>query len=255
MSRARKESTLGGVLIRWLVQFVLPLLAGAGLIAGVIAVGRLARDDLRRGEPSLTFADVDCVAPPGMTREDFLEETQYLAGLPDRLDPRDETTAERVRQALAAHPWVETVRQVRVSPEGISAELRCRVAVLWVAQTERAADRHGVLLPVSAQRQGLVVLTGQTRLPSGRAGQPWGDADVEAAAKVVGLLFERGKAIGLERFTAQVSQGEVTLKRPGQRIVWGRPPGQELPGEPGAEEKTARLLDTIQAGGDADLRK
>ena len=43
--------------------------------------------------------------------------------------------------------------------------------------------------------------------------------------------------------------------RRGQRIVWGRPPGQEKPGEPDAEAKTVRLLDAIQAGGSADLRE
>lgn len=254
MPRAGKDSSLGPV-VRWLVQFVLPLLAAAGLVAGVIWVARAARDDLRRHESALKFADVECVPPPGTSREDFLEEAQYLAGLPDSLDPFDDTTAERVRSALAAHPWVENVRRVRVSPRGISAELDCRVAVLWVAARERAADRHGVLLPISAPREGLVVLTGTARPPSGRPGQPWGDPDVEAAAKVVGLLSERGKAINLERFSAEVVKGDVTLKRSGQRLVWGRPPGQERVGEPDAEAKLARLLDAIQSGRDADLRK
>jgi hypothetical protein len=252
MPRATKESALGP--LRWLIQFVLPLLAGAGLIAAVVWLGRLTRDDLRRGEADLTFADVECVPPPGMSREDFLEEAQYLAGLPDQLDPLDGATADRVREALAAHPWVEAVRRVYVSRGRVSADLDCRVAVLWVAAVERAADRHGVLLPVSAQREGLVVLTGRARPPAGRPGQPWGDADVEAAARVVGLLWQRGKAIGLARFSAEVSQGEVTLRREGQSIVWGRAPGQERPGEPDADAKLARLL-AAQAGGDADLRK
>src|SRR5262249_5045161 len=155
---------------RWLVQLVLPLLAGAALIVAVIWLGRLARADLRRDDPPLTFADVDCTPPPGMTRQDFLEEAQYLAGLPDPLHPRDEATADRGRSALAAHPWVENVRQVRVTAGGVSAELECRVAVLWVATSAkgdgRAADRHGILLPVSAKRDGLVVLTGPARPPS-----------------------------------------------------------------------------------------
>src|SRR5262249_59547836 len=114
-----------------------------------------------RGGRGAGFAAVGCVPPRGRGREDFLEEVQYLAGLPDHLDPLDQTTADRVREALAAHPWVENVRRVRVSRQGVSAELQCRVAVLWVAQAERAADRHGVLLPVSASREGLVVLRGR----------------------------------------------------------------------------------------------
>src|SRR5262249_35994647 len=109
--------------------------------------------------------------------------------------------------------------------------------------------------PVSASREGLVTFTGKARPPSGRPGQPWGDPDVEAAARVVGRLAERGKKIGLERFAAEVVQGEVTLKRQGQRIVWGRPARRERPGEPDAEAKAARLLDLIRGGGDGDLRK
>src|SRR5438128_2591134 len=80
--------------------------------------GRLARDGLRKAA-RLTFADVQCEPPPGMTRKDFLLETQYLAGLPDRLDPDDEATAERVRLALAGHPWVRNVTQVRVTAGGV----------------------------------------------------------------------------------------------------------------------------------------
>jgi hypothetical protein len=257
MPRARRKESSPGpgrAVVRWLVQFALPLLAAAGLIAAVIWLGRLARDVARKREAPFTFARIECAPPPGMTREDFLQEAQYLAELPDRLELNDET-AERVRQALAAHPWVERVREVRVTPGGVSADVEYRAAVLWVDLFARAADRHGVLLPVSAKREGLVVLMSPVRPPSGRAGQPWGNPDVEAAAKVAGLLFERDKLGMLERFTAEASGGEVTFRRDKQRIVWGRAPGQEKPGEPGAEAKTARLLDAIKSGADADLRK
>jgi hypothetical protein len=258
MPRARRKESSPGpgrAVLRWLVQFVLPLLAAAGLIVAVIWLGRLARDDKRKREAPFTFVQIDCTPPPGMTREDFLKEAQYLAELPDRLDLHDDTTADRVRQALAAHPWVESVREVRVSPDGVSADVGCRVGVVWVDLYARAADRHGVLLPISAKKEGLVVLTSRARPPSGRAGQPWSNPDVEATAKVVGLLFERDKLSVLERFTAEATGGEVTFRRDKQRIVWGRAPGQEKPGEPDAEAKTARLLDAIKSGADADLRE
>jgi hypothetical protein len=249
MPRARRKESSPGpgrvapgrAVLGWLGQFVLPLLAAAGLVAAVIWLGRLARDDLRKRQAPFTFAQIDCAPPPGMTREDFLKEAQYLAELPDRLDLNDETA--------------ERVRQVRVSPEGVSADVECRAGVVWVDLYARAVDRHGVLLPVSATREGLIVLTSRARPPSGRAGQPWGNPDVEATAKVVGVLFERDKLGVLKGFTAETTGGEVVFRRDKQRVVWGRAPGQEKPGEPDAEAKTARLLDAIKSGADADLHK
>jgi len=258
MPRARRKESAPGpgrAVLHWLVQLGLPLLAAAVLLAAVIWLGRLARDDLRKYDVPYAFTQIECTPPPGMTREDFLKEAQYLAELPNRLDLYDETTAERVRQALAGHPWVERVREVRVSPDGVSADVECRVGVVWVDLYARAADRHGVLLPVSAKREGLVVLTSRTRPPSGRAGQPWGNSDVEATAKVVGLFFERDKLGVLKGFVAETTGGEVVFRRDKQRIVWGRAPGQEKSGEPNADAKTARLLDAIKSGADADLRK
>lgn len=254
MPRARKEpppppAKAGPA--RRLAQFALPVLAGAAALAAVVWLGRLTRDDL--SAERLTFADVQCQPPPGMTREEFLVEAQYLAGLPDGLDVRDEATADRVRQALAGHPWVREAR-VRVWRGGVRAEVEYRTAVLWVAAKERAVDGQGVLLPISAGLEGLPVMAGAVR-PFGRAGQPWGDADVEAAAKVVGVLAERRDAIGLGRFAVWVDEGVVVLRRDRQRIVWGKPPGQEAPGEPAVEAKVARLLELARTGGDADLRK
>src|SRR5688500_8306548 len=70
-----------------LVQFLLPLLTGAGLLAGLLSLGGfLDRRLHRQGKHILSFVDIDCPAPEGQSREEFLAETQYLAGLPDRFD-------------------------------------------------------------------------------------------------------------------------------------------------------------------------
>jgi hypothetical protein len=252
MPQLSQEPSLVRAVLRWLMQLMLPLLAAAGLVAGVIWLGRLAGDDLRqRGTRTVTFADIDCDPPAGLTRGEFLEEAQYLAGLPDRLDLLDRTTAERVRQALTAHPWVEGVHQVRVSANGVRAELQYRVPVLWVASLERAVDAQGVLLPVSARPDGLPVLTGKAKPPAGRPGQSWGDSNVVAAAKVAGRLSVlKADALGIE-----VRDGDIVLRRDGRRIIWGRPPGEERQGEPDAEEKLNRLVEAWRGGRDADLRK
>ena len=140
---------------------------------------------------------------------------------------------------------------MRVGPAGVRAGVECRVAVLWVRSARRAADRHGVLLPVTAKGDGLVALTGPVAPPKGRPGQSWGDAAVEAAAQVAGVLFAHREAINPGQLTAEVKEGVVTLRRGRQRIVWG----QQGAGEPGDEAKAARLAEAVRSGADADLRQ
>ena len=66
-------------------QVVVPIAAAALAVLGLIALGRAAREGLRQHERyTVNFADIDCPNPPGMTRDEFLAEVQYLARLPDR---------------------------------------------------------------------------------------------------------------------------------------------------------------------------
>ena len=49
--------------------------AAAALVAAVVALGHLARDRLRGSDRyAVAFADIDCPAPPGLTRPEFLDE-------------------------------------------------------------------------------------------------------------------------------------------------------------------------------------
>src|SRR4051794_27765082 len=81
---------------RWLTQLILPLVAGGTLVAGVLVLGRHARRDLAaRGHYQVAFADIDCPAPPGLSRGEFLGQVQYLADLPDQLDSLDPGLGER----------------------------------------------------------------------------------------------------------------------------------------------------------------
>src|SRR5947209_766522 len=121
MVRSRKDSSVEssswGSAWKWLVQLGLPLAAGAGLIAGLLVLAARARDDLaRRGGPVIAFTDVECEPPPGLSRQDFLQEAQYLAGLPDRFDLLAEDTLAQLEGGLAVHPWVARVRRVQRLP-------------------------------------------------------------------------------------------------------------------------------------------
>jgi hypothetical protein len=168
-------------------QVIVPIAAAALAVLGLIALGRAARDGLRQHERyTVAFADMDCPNPPGMTRDEFLAEVQYLARLPDRLAALDEQTPLRIASAFAQHPWVQKVEEVRiVQPDGARVRLVFRTPVLAVPQPNglRVVDSHGILLPASAPTEGLRIYQGNAAPPTGLAGDPWGDPAVTAAAE------------------------------------------------------------------------
>jgi hypothetical protein len=256
MASARKDSSVAQ---RWsnpwksLLQLGLPLAAGVALVTGLLVLAGRARNDLAgRDEHLVSFLDLDCEPPAGLSREEFLEETQYLAGLPDQLDLLAPDTLPRLEQALTAHPWVRRVRRVqRLADGGVRAEIDYREPVLWVPHPGRAVDGEAVLLPVSARQQGLPVLAGKVKLPTLGPGQQWADPGVTAAAKVLELLRPHFETLGLAGAQVEVVQGVVQMRTARSRITWGRAPGEEGQGEPGAEAKVARLLEAT--GTEIDL--
>jgi hypothetical protein len=168
---------------RWLL-----LLVGVSLVlGGVIYLGRLAVEELRRHDHyRIRFADILCEPPPGMTRADFLDEVQYLSNFRAEIRPLDSELPQRLAEAFATHPWVEAVERVEVADIAtIKVSLRFRspvLAVPWDGQL-RAVDAGGVLLPGDAGTDGLPVFTGTAQPPRGAAGTTWGDERVLAAAR------------------------------------------------------------------------
>jgi hypothetical protein len=246
---------------KWVAQALVPVLAAALLLAGVVALGQRARQHLAgQSRYTIAFADVECEPPAGLSRAAFLDEVQYLDELPDRLDLLDAGLAGRLARVFAGHPWVEEVQRVEVlPPRRVRVCLVYRTPVLAVPLAEvgppardalpprRAVDRHGILLPVAAAHPALPVLAGEVPPPPGRPGTPWGDTRVGAAAAVAALLQPHLERLGLEGCSAEVTGDGVTLSQPRLRILWGAPPGREQPGEAAAEAKVRRLLD-FQAG-------
>lgn len=116
---------------RWprrLAQVVFGLAAVALAVGGVVAVGHVARDAIRPSDRySLPFADIDCPAPPGQSKVEFLGEVQYNGKFPDRVNVLDPTLVDRLRAAFAAHPRVAHVGAIRIlSPREVQVELTFR---------------------------------------------------------------------------------------------------------------------------------
>jgi hypothetical protein len=247
----------------------LAAVAGAALVlAGVVAAGNWARSRLQEQQVySLPFVAIDCAAPRGQSREDFLGEVQFLSGERDRLDLLDAGLPARLAGDFARHPWVEEVRRVEVLPgRRLRVELSWRRAVLAVRLMQgdvpadgsvplpawagaqrsgqvpcRAVDRHGVLLPAQATRPGLPLLNAPVRLPAGPAGTPWGDPRVDAAAAAAAFLEADRERLGLADADWEAEGDTLVLARPQLRVIWGRAPGREKPGEAPAAVKVERL--------------
>jgi hypothetical protein len=172
------------------LRLFLPLACGVAVLLAIAALGRWARQSLRQDERfGFYFAAIDCPPPIGLAKEEFLGEVQYLAGLPDRLSLLDEKLAERLKTGFARHPWVAQVHEVRIGPRRIGVDLSYREPVLAVMGGEqlRAVDKLGILLPASANTNGLPIYPGRPQLPAGPAGTPWGDPAVAAAARAASL--------------------------------------------------------------------
>jgi hypothetical protein len=269
-----------------LLQALAPIVAGLLLLLGVVAAGRWARGRLQQQDSfSVAFADIDCVPPEGLSREDFLGEVQFLADYPDRLPLLDPSLPDRLARAFAAHPWVEEVKHVEVLRDrGVWVELEYRRAVLavclpaeppvaggsvllsaWSATGRnarvpcRAVDKSGVLLPARATHAGLPLLHADVAAPTGAPGTPWGDARVRAAAAAAAFLEPHRQRLGLSDADWEAEGETLILSRPGLRILWGRAPGLEGPGEASAAVKLKRLREySVQkltlAGREYDVR-
>jgi hypothetical protein len=237
---------------KWMLQGLLPLVGGLALLLGLIGLGRAARASLHdRAAYRLAFTDIDCHPPEGMSRVAFLREVRARSRQPEALHVLDEDLTARLYRAFLVHPWVESVRQVdiershsanRNARTAVIVEITYRRPVLVVAD-KRMVDRDGILLPEMAPPSHLPVLTAEVRPPSGPAGSRWGDARVAVAAKTAAFLQAHLARLHLENSRVEVIEGEIVLRRPGVRIVWGHAPGQEKEGEAPAQVKLRRLLD------------
>jgi hypothetical protein len=255
----------------WVAQVVLPILGALAALLGVLSLGRATRAALHdRDAYTIAWHDIDCTAPEGLSRGDFLAEVRSQSRLPERLHLLDADLADRLARAFAADPWVEAVRRIEVRPRPslVRIELVHRKAVLavclsgskipsdgsalietWSGMGRNAlrpagtVDANGILLPVAAVPSQMPVLTAEVAAPAGPPGVRWGDRRVAEAAATVGFLQTHLARLRLADCNIEIIEADLIFRKPSVRIVWGHAPGQEETGEAPAAVKLRRLLD------------
>jgi len=205
----------------------------------------------------LTSGDVEITPLPQWIHTDIRAEVFRDASLDGPLSIMDAELTERISAAFSLHPWIAEVRRVRkYHPARVKVELVYRrpVCMVEVPGGLLPVDHRGVLLPcgdfspIEASRR-YPRLVGIGTVPVGPAGERWGDERVTAGAEIAELFGAAWHELKLDRIVpsepAQTHSGrEITYElftRSGTRVIWGRAPATDMPGEPAAVEKVARL--------------
>jgi hypothetical protein len=178
------------------------------------------------------------------------------------------TLIRQTVQRLKQYSWVESIHNITKSKSGLKIELEYRKPIGIVElnrtnvlnwpenQPERLIpiDRNGVVMPDESVAESLARFTVFEPI-LGNHTAPWSsisDDRVIGCVKISEYLFERWKKYGLYRVTTlrpprQPSDQAIPFqiwtdtKAVATKIIWGNPPGMELPGEASAETKLAAL--------------
>ena len=263
--------------IHWFFQPA--MLFRMSLIAGVFALWPYAAQKLpalgTRPEYRMAFTEIQLKPPPTHpVPSNLVEQVAELSGMPRELSLLSETLTSDVAQAFRRHPWVSKVIRVQKSfPAGLTVELEYREAVVMaeVQGGRIPIDVHGVILPTADfstnDTNQYPLIQNVESKPKVRPGQVWTDPSILAAARLASQLKNQWKTLKLGAISvprAGATSGiammptdpnDVILELIGQsgsRIVWGRAPGSDHPGELEPAQKILRLQKYLVDYGDYD---
>lgn len=249
---------------KWIPTSLAILIVSVLMFSGLYALKKGTREHLRDTERvRVAFADIECAAPQGQARTDFLAEVQYLAGLPESMSLVEDGVLPRLSEGFAKHPWVKKVERVQiVALRGIRVDLMFRTPVLRVTRNvapkpiHYLVDAEGVLL--SAQPVGYDDLPGfedaALPAPATPAGSRWSDRTLDRIVRLADFLRPHQGALHVKAFRAE--KDEILFETAqGSRVHWGRAIGAESKGEPSADRKLAQLLEYCKRHGDLDHPK
>ncbi|QDU76218.1 hypothetical protein Pan97_32630 [Bremerella volcania] len=231
--------------------FLLLMIAGWNHYAEQFAV---------REEFLLSPREILISTPPAWIQSDVLADAVEKADLPDQLDLRDRELTNKVASAISAHAWVRSVQKVvKQYPAKVLVEVEYRrpVAMVEVEFVDEGAVRRG-LIPVDIE--GTVLPPGDfsriqandrypriqidLKRPMVEAGMKWDNPRVAEAALIAAELLPHWSDLKLNRIILKEDSGQhYELELTDQtRIIWGSPPGKELPQETIAKHKVQVML-------------
>ncbi len=256
-------------------SMVLSVLAmGALLGVATVTWHSVSQRVLSSDDYIVTAEDLEITPLPPWIRTKIAHQAfEHLTAAGGRLSIMDDHVAERVAQAFLLHPWVHRVVGVsKHHPARIKVELEYRrpVCMVMVSMPDGSnglypIDVHGIFLPtadftsVEASRYPYLDLVGIDTAPLG-VGEPWGDERVVGAAEIAGAFGGDWQKLGLKliapdkpaRSAYHSVYAYVLFTRGGTKILWGRPPGSELPSEAPAADKIAWLKEFVEVRGSLD---
>lgn len=217
----------------------------------------------RRDEYKVRAEHITITQPPRWVPSNLVEQVLEHADLTSDLSLLDDGLTRRLAEAFALHPWVEEVLTVKKSfPAAVAVQLNYRrpVAMVQVKQGMYPVDPQGILLPPDdfavSETKLYPLITNVHSTPQGPAGTSWGDAAVVGAAKLADVLAPHWKKFDLAAIECprQLRGDEVyvLIANAGSRILWGRVPGSDQPGELSTEQKIGRLKKYIADFGGFD---
>jgi len=255
------------------------LLVAAAIVVTCVTAGPQFRSFLPQPDIFPQYrvraANVVINEPPHWVPHNLVRQVFELAELPDDLSLLDDELNLRLVAAFSRHPWVRRVTRVEKSwPAKVTVELTWRepAGMVQFGEGVYPIDPEGVLLPphdfTAADIRSFPLIQNVRSVPDGPAGTPWGDEVIRGAARLAEQLAKktgRGsthwqqlklKAIEVpDRVSVNDTLNGmvfVLITDGGSRIIWGRAPGANHPGELTVDQKLDRLTRYVADFGDFD---
>lgn len=213
-----------------------------------------------REEFLLSPSDILINKQPDWIHSNVLIQTIQEAKLPEKLDLRDRELTSKIATTFAYNPWIRKVNKVvKQYPAKILVDVEYRrpvamVEVLFVDKEGRRKlglvpiDAEGCLLPDADFSPAQAIQYPRIRIDlkksSADVGQKWEDPRVADAASIAVELLPYWNDLKLSRIVLKEDGGshyELELAD-NTRIIWGSPPGKELPQEAMAKHKVQVIL-------------
>ncbi|PQO37912.1 cell division protein FtsQ/DivIB [Blastopirellula marina] len=213
-----------------------------------------------REEFLLSPSDILINKQPDWIHSNVLIDTVNEEKLPEKLDLRDRELTSKIATAFSNHAWIRKVNKViKQYPAKVLVDVEYRrpVAVVEVVFTDKFGNKKRGLVPIDgegtilpdrdfspAQAAQYPRILIDLKTPWVGPGQKWEDPRIADAALIAMELLPYWNDLKLTRIVLKEESGshyELELAD-NTRIIWGSPPGKELPQEAMAKHKVQVIL-------------